>query len=225
MVTQKSVRTKKMKRILYVFFIAAVASSLIGCSKDPSTTNADSTGKSLGLFDQAKPEPKVVIPAGTHFRIALIDAVSSDKSRRGDSFMATLAEPIVVDGKTVMEKGTRVKGRVVDAKESGRVKGRASIELMLTEIVRDNGKSVNISTKPYRAVAESTKKRDAAVIGGGAGLGAAIGAIAGGGKGALIGAGIGGGAGTGTVLATKGKEIHYSPETRLTFTLARSVEI
>jgi len=84
---------------------------------------------------------------------------------------------------------------------------------------------VNIETKPYRAVAESTKKRDAAIIGGGAGLGAAIGAIAGGGKGAAMGAAIGGGAGTGTVLATKGKEIHYSPETRISFTLAASVQI
>jgi hypothetical protein len=214
-----------MKRILEIFFVAALAGSLIGCSKDASTTNADSAGKSFGLFDKARPEPRVVIPAGTHLRIALIDGLSSDRSRPGDSFMASLAEPIVVDGKTILEKGTRIQGRVVDAKESGRVKGRASIELMLTEIVRDNGNLLNIATKHYRAVAESTKKRDAAIIGGGAGLGAAIGAIAGGGKGALAGAAIGGGAGTGTVLATKGKEIHYSPETRIPFTLATSVEI
>ena len=105
------------------------------------------------------------------------------------------------------------------------MKGRASIELTLTEIMRGNGDSLNIATKPYSAVAESTKKRDAAIIGGGAGVGAAIGAIAGGGKGAAIGAAVGGGAGTGTVLATKGKEIHYSPETRIPFTLTTSIEI
>jgi hypothetical protein len=74
-------------------------------------------------------------------------------------------------------------------------------------------------------VAEATKKRDAAIIGGGAGIGAAIGAITGGGKGAAIGAAVGGGAGTGTVLATKGKEIRYGAETVLTFTLAGAVEI
>jgi hypothetical protein len=215
----------KMKRILYLLFVAALAGGPIGCNKEPSTTSADSTSKSSGVFDKLKPEPKIVIPAGTRLRVALIDAVSSDKSRPGDSFMASLAEPIVVDGKTVLEKGIRIQGRVVDAKESGRVKGRATIELILTEIVRGNGQPVSISTKPYRAVAESTKKRDAAIIGGGAGLGAAIGAIAGGGKGAVIGAAIGGGAGTGTVLVTKGKEIHYSPETRIPFTLADSVEI
>ncbi len=214
-----------MRRIAYLLFVAVFAASLIGCGKDPSTTSADSPTKSAGLFDKLKPEPKVVIPAGTRFRVALIDAVSSNKSRPGDSFLASLAEPVVVDGKTVLEKGTRVRGRVLDAKESGRVKGRASIELTLTEIMRDNGESVNIATKPYSAVAESTKKRDAAIIGGGAGIGAAIGAIAGGGKGAAIGAAVGGGAGTGTVLATKGKEIHYAPETRIPFTLSTSIEI
>src|SRR5947207_6959535 len=139
--------------------------------------------------------------------------------------MAMLDEQTGDGGKTELEKGMRIHGRVVDAKESGRVKGRATIELTLTDIASRNGQLVNIETKPYRTVAESTKKRDAAIIGGGAGLGAAIGAIAGGGKGAAMGAAIGGGAGTGTVLATKGKEIHYSPETRISFTLAASVQI
>jgi hypothetical protein len=52
-----------------------------------------------------------------------------------------------------------------------------------------------------------------------------IGGIAGGGKGAAIGAAVGGGAGTGTVLATKGKDLHYPPETKITFTLMNSVEM
>jgi hypothetical protein len=131
----------------------------------------------------------------------------------------------VVGGRTVLAKGTKVHGRVVEAKESGRVKGRASIELKLTEIVRKDGKSVDISTKTYSALAPATKKRDAAIIGGGAGLGAVIGALAGGGKGAAVGAAVGGGAGTGTVLATKGKEVRYGAETRLVFTLASPAEI
>ena len=217
-----------MKRIFYTLFIAISVIAIVGCGNQPSSTNADSTTKSASVVDNLKPEtdpePKVVIPAGTRLRVVLSDAVSSDKSRPGDAFMASLAEPVVIDGKTALEKGTKVRGMVIDAKGSGRVKGRASIQLTLTEIM-PSGKSMKISTKAYSAVAESTKTRDAAVVGGGAGLGAAIGAIAGGGKGALIGAAIGGGAGTGTVLATKGKEIRYSPETRIPFTLAHSIEI
>ena len=46
-----------------------------------------------------------------------------------------------------------------------------------------------MQTTSVNRVSAAHKKRNAILIGGGAGLGAAIGAIAGGGKGALIGAG------------------------------------
>jgi hypothetical protein len=170
------------------------------------------------------PARKITIPAGTKLHVALLDSVSSDKSQNGDQFMASLTEPVVIGGKTVLAKGTKVRGRVVEANESGRVKGRASLVLTLSEIVRD-GKPVSISTHSYTAVAESTKKRDAGIIGGAAGVGAAIGAVAGGGKGAAIGAAAGGGAGTGTVLATKGKDVRYGPEQKLTFSLSNPIEI
>jgi hypothetical protein len=218
-----------MKRALYVFAVVPLLTTLIGCSHDPSTASADSVvSKSAPVApvaSSAKPEVKTTVPAGTKLRVALLDAVSSDKSRVGDQFLASLTEPVVVEGKTVLAKGTKVRGRVVDAVESGRVKGRAILGLTLTQIVTNQDQSLSISTKPYTAVAEATKKRDAAIIGGGAGLGAAIGAIAGGGKGAAIGAAVGGGAGTGTVLATKGKEIRFAPEHPLSFMLVSSVQI
>jgi hypothetical protein len=217
----------RVKYFLYTLTLGILIAGIAACGK-PSATSADSTvpdEKQSGILETFKPAPRITIPAGTRFRVALIDGVSSNQSSAGDQFMASLTSPVVIDGKTVLAKGTKVRGRVVDANESGRVKGRASIQLKLTDIVRNNAKDLAISTKTFSAVAEPTKKRDAAIIGGGAGLGAAIGAIAGGGKGAAIGAAVGGGAGTGTVLATKGKEIHYGPETRLTFTLAQPVEI
>ena len=235
-----------MKRILHLMIIAALVTTIVACSKEPSTTNADSKALPASalvstpaaavaasapasvradIVDKVQPALRVTIPAGTKLRVALLDGVSSDKSRAGDSFMASLTEPIVANGKTVLATGTKIRGHVVDANDSGRVKGRASLALKLTEIVRENGKSVNISTKQYTAVAQPTKKRDAAIIGGGAGLGAAIGAIAGGGKGAAIGAAVGGGAGTGTVLATKGKEIRFAPEHMVSFTVASPIEI
>jgi hypothetical protein len=219
-----------VKNFFHTLTLGILISSIAACGNAPSETSADSTApaeKSAGLLDKLKPEPepKITIPSGTRLRVLLIDGVSSNKSSSGDQFMASLADPVVINGKTVLAKGTKVRGRVVDANDSGRVKGRASIQLKLTDVVRNNAPDIAISTKTFSAVAEATKKRDAAIIGGGAGLGAAIGAIAGGGKGAAIGAAVGGGAGTGTVLATKGKEIHYPPETRLTFTLAQSVEI
>jgi hypothetical protein len=216
-----------MKRALYTIAVAALFISVAACNKVASSNSDTLEPRSApaAVPDNIKQEPKSTVTAGTKLRVALLEAVSSDKSRAGDQFLASLTEPVVVDGKTVLPKGTKVRGRVVAAKGSGRVKGRASLQLMLTQIVRDEDKAINISTKPHVAIAESTKKRDAGIIGGGAGIGAAIGAIAGGGKGAAIGAAVGGGAGTGTVLATKGKEIRYGREHPLSFTLAKSIEI
>jgi len=212
-----------MKRIIQFAMIATWIAAIVACGENTAGPN-DSKG---GLQGPWRPRPavqKITIPEGTRLRVALIDGVGTTKSAPGDEFMASIIETVTVGGKTVLDKGTKVRGRVTDVNQSGRVKGRASIGLVLSEIVRD-GESVSISTQPFVAVAEATKKRDAAIVGGGAGVGAAIGAIAGGKKGAAVGAAIGGGAGTGTVLATKGKDINYPPETKLTFTLVAPVEI
>ena len=213
-----------MKRVYQLAIVAMMLIGVFGCGENKADSSVlDKTG----FLSPAKKPPvveKTTLPEGTRLRVALIDGVSTTKSSPGDQFMASISEPVVIDGKTVIEKGTKVRGRVTDVAESGRVKGRASIRLVLTDIVQGS-KELPIATKPFIAVAQNTKKRDATIIGGGAGVGALIGGIAGGGKGAAVGAAVGGGAGTGTVLATKGKDLHYPPETKITFTLMNSVEM
>jgi len=193
--------------------VAADADARVAAAENPTAK---------GTFNPSK--ARVVIPSGTELKVSLIDPVSSDTSSPGDRFMASLAESVVINGVTLLEKGTQIRGRVIDAEDSGRVKGRAAIRLSLTNIMQGD-KTVAITTQTLAATADSSQTRDTEVIAGGAGAGAVIGAIAGGKKGAAIGAATGGGAGTGVVLATKGKEIHYGPETRLNFTLAKSVEL
>jgi hypothetical protein len=206
-----------MKKLLQLVLMAILLAALLGCSTDRAATAENAL--------PAARIARVSIPAGTRISVALIDALGSDISSVGDRFTASLVEPLVIGGKTLLEKGTRIGGRVVSADESGRVKGVARIQLELTEILRASSAGIPITTDTFTATADSTKKRDAEVIAGGTGIGAAIGAIAGGKKGAGIGAIVGGGVGTGGVLATKGKEIHYGPETRLSFILANSVEL
>jgi len=166
----------------------------------------------------------VTVPAGTTLSVVLSSSLDSGKNKAGDTFTGNLSEPIVVGGKTVLDQGTKVEGKVVAAEGSGRVKGKANMSLTLTSVTV-KGKDVSISTKTHAQEAESSKGRDAAVIAGGTGVGAAIGAIAGGGKGAAIGAAVGGGGGTGAVLATKGKEVKYDAESKLDFTLDQDVKV
>jgi hypothetical protein len=171
------------------------------------------------------PKPKVaVLGSGTSLPIRLSQALDSGKNKTGEKFEATLDQDLVVDGQTVAPRGSAVVGKLVGVEGSGRVEGLAKMSLALTEI-RVGSESYPISTNTLSFQAESTKKKDAAKVGIGAGVGAVIGAIAGGGKGAAIGAAVGGGAGTATVLATKGKEVTFEPEQKLTFTLKQDLQV
>jgi len=210
-----------MKRL---FGVAIVALSLAACTTANTADKEAGTEESTGFFGLNKPAPKMTVPSGTPLHIVLQQGVGTDASTPGSEFTAVLADPVVIGGKTVLDKGAAVSGRVVDVKKAGRVKGRATLSLRLTSVERD-GKPVEIETRTFVGVAKDNKKRDAAMIGGGAGVGAVIGAIAGGGKGAATGAAIGGAGGTGAVLATRGDDLHYPPESRLNFVLAKPVEL
>jgi hypothetical protein len=175
------------------------------------------------------PEPAVrqevlQILTGTTLTVVMIDPVATDTSKPGDTFTASIGEPVIVNGKTALAKGTKVRGRVETVEEPGRVKGKAALSLVLTQVIGKD-KTYNISTEPFSAEAESGTKKDALKVGGAAAIGAAIGAITGGGKGAAIGAGVGGGAGTAAVLATKGSQLRIEPETKVNFILKKNLDV
>jgi len=231
-----------MKKLTLIALSAIVAGSLSACTStsadapaansstaEPASTSAATpTPKPAPVPEPAKPAAPAVkmvtIPAGTEIEVALTEGLSSSKNEPGDLFMASLAAPVVIGGSTVLEKGLMVHGRVVESKESGRVKGLASLTLVLESLKKD-GKTTPFVTKSLVQEAQGTKKRDAGIIGGAAAVGTAIGAIAGGGSGAAKGAAIGGGAGAGTVLVTKGKEVELAPEAKLTFTVDHKFEV
>ena len=235
-----------MKSLIFATLSMAFVLGLVACSTDqapeataqpPDSASAPaSPNPAVAVAPATPPKPAAstpvkpsapttfAVPEGTEVTIALIDSISTGKNKAGDEFTASLAEPILVNGQTVAEKGVKVNGRIVDAEGSGRVSGRANLHLVLTSIA-DGAKTYPIVTKPFVAEAEATKGRDAGIIGGAAGVGAAIGAIAGGKSGAAKGAAIGGAAGTGTVLATKGKEVEFDSESRLKFILEKSVSL
>jgi hypothetical protein len=169
------------------------------------------------------PDP-VTVPEQTAIHVTLAQSLASDQSRPGDHFEATVSEPIVIDEHTVIPQGSRVEGLVVDARPSGRLMGRARLQLALESIELD-GKPYRLHTATSQKVGGNHKKRNWAWIAGGGGGGALIGAVAAGGKGALIGGPIGAGAGTAVALITGKKDIHLAAETPLTFRLVRPVAI
>jgi hypothetical protein len=165
-----------------------------------------------------KPQP-IVVPAGTALTITLGQAVGSKSSQTGQTFLATLAQPVSVQGRAAIPAGSTASGTVVSAKAKGKIKGEGELILALTSItVRDH--TYNIKTATLDSTVKGKGKRTAVATGGGAAGGALIGGIAGGGKGAGIGALVGAGAGLVGGAFTGNKQIEYPAESALTFQLS-----
>jgi len=164
------------------------------------------------------------LPTGTTIRVRMIDGLTSGKAQIGDIFHGTLEEAIQVGGKEVYPKGADVTGKVSDVHTSGRLSEPGELDLVLATIASGNRAS-SVETQPLIIKGESRTKSNATKIGGGAALGAVIGAIAGGGKGAAIGTIAGAGAGTAGAAATGKREAVVESEAVLTFVTGQASAI
>lgn len=173
-----------------------------------------------------EPQPKsATFAAGTALRVRTTSRISTESHKTGDTFAASLEEPLASEDWVVAPKGAMVEGRILNADKGGRVKGTAQLEIALDRLQTADGRSISLSTKSVTVEAKSTEGKDAAKIAIGTGVGAVIGAIAGGKKGAAIGAATGAGAGTATVLATRGDAAEIAAESLLSFELSSPLTI
>lgn len=160
----------------------------------------------LAVSAAALAAAEATLPAGTVIPVTFETTVSSATARPEDAVLARVRADVRSGGLVVIPRGSELRGRVLSARPSGRVKGRASLAVAFHEVVID-GRPHRLAARRISLVAPKTHGRDAKIIGGGAGAGVLIGALADGGEGAVKGGLIGAGAGTGAVLATKGREV------------------
>ncbi len=193
-------------------------------SSSPNQASGNAAQSAPAPAPTPPPPPPVVIPAGAVLTVTLDQTVNSKTASNGDSFAASLAEPVTVNGSVVFPAGTKVKGTIVQAQSAGRFNGHALLQLTLDSI-SVNGAPYSIQTSEFEDAGKGRGKRTAIGAGGGAAFGAIVGALAGGGKGAAIGALAGGGAGTAGAAFTGKRDIVLPAETRLHFKLAQPVSI
>ena len=162
---------------------------------------------------------------GTPLTVFTTSTLSTKSNKTGETFSAVLAKPIVSGDWVIAKQGSRVEGVIVDSDPGGKVKGVASMTLALRRLTLADGRTINLDTETVIKDANTTKGKDAKKVGIGAGVGAAIGAIAGGGSGAAIGAAVGGGTGAAASLATRGDPAEFAAESELNFTLSSPISI
>ena len=173
-----------------------------------------------GQAPAPQPVTLTVVP-GTDINVRINETLSSRVSNVGDPFSGELSTALTTpNGDVVFPRGVPVSGAVVSSKNQGRFAGSGVLAIELQQI---GGRPV--SATEYVVSEKGKGKRSAALIGGGAGAGALIGALAGGGKGALIGGLLGGGAGTAGAAFTGNKPLVIRSESIVVFGLQQPLSV
>src|SRR5258708_39674637 len=133
------------------FLRALVRIGALGCPKSSPPNNSAAGGggnaapagsapagstaapNSNGQSSAAAPAPprEITIPAGTRIIVRTGETLSSKGSQTGQTFTATVAEPVAVGDTIDTAKGAAARGTVVDAKDIGHFHGQARLEVRL----------------------------------------------------------------------------------------------
>jgi len=164
------------------------------------------------------------IPAGTSVVVRLIDSIDSETNKAGDTFRASLEEPLVLGGETIAPKGADAVVKLAAEQESGKLTGKTELSVRLVSLTI-GGKAVTLETSAVSQASGSQGAQTAKTAAAVGAVGAIIGAIAGGGRGAAIGAGAGAAAGAGSQVFLGGQRVRIPSETVLAFTLSSPVKL
>jgi hypothetical protein len=113
-----------------VAVVLLTLSVLCGCARPPADDASNSDPQKLPFDRQPRstgvsPSQSLIpsstkLPEGTSLPIRLQNSLSSASSHAGDTFSATIDEPVTIDDQTVIQSGTAVTGRVLEAKPAPR---------------------------------------------------------------------------------------------------------
>ena len=191
-------------------------------AQDASTQPGTTAGRPASGTAQAH---MVGIPAGTELTLALDSALSSETSQAGDTFSATVIEPIVVENREVIAAGSTIEGRVTEATPAKRGAGEAKLGLSFSTLRLASGFRTDI-VGSFQEVSASKKGRNAAVIGGSAAGGALLGRILGKDtRSTVIGAIIGGGIGTAVLVGKEREQASLPADTPFGIRLEQAIEV
>ena len=115
-------------------------------SADSQKLPFDRQPRSTGISPSQSLIPSATkLPEGTPIPIRLRSELSSASAHPGDTFGAIVDEPVVVDGQTLIDRGTPATGRVLEAKPSANSLAPGYLRIVLVSL-DVGGRPVKIET-------------------------------------------------------------------------------
>lgn len=152
----------QVHRNAWLVLVGAAVLTVAGCSNNATsepakTAKKPAVAKPAAVAKAAEPTTTMItLPKGTAISAAARQTLATDKNKVGDTFAASLTEPIRVDGKTVIPKGTQVTCRIVKVRKH-------ELKVTLASVVI-HGKSypldTNSITGPKSQAKSSAKSAD-----------------------------------------------------------------
>jgi len=175
----------------------------------------------LGPRDSTRERTGSAVPSGAEIKIRIDSAIPA-RPPANAHYAATVSQDVTDSlGKIVIPRGSRARLVAVptnDGKDTNLDLRSVTINGQ-TYLLEATGKSKNSASEGLGA-----NKRTGKYVGGGAAVGAVLGALLGGGKGAAIGAILGGAGGAGTQVLT-GRKKEIPAETELGYKLAQDLQL
>ena len=128
------------------------------CLCQDNSAPAQTPPGAAGTPAQQSPKPDVlVLKEGTEIKLKFAQNVSSRVARPGQMIEFVVAEPVVVDGVTLIKQGARSIGYVADTVSAGGIGKGGAMEIRM-EAVRTRGKMVKLTGSDSLAEKRATGK-------------------------------------------------------------------
>ena len=89
----------------------------------------------------------VELPAGTQIQIRLTTIIDGSTGKPNDPFEAVVLAPVLVDGRSVVAPGARVRGLVKEAKPSAQANEQSIVTLQFLDLNDSHGAKANLAAK------------------------------------------------------------------------------
>jgi hypothetical protein len=152
---------------LQAFPVAEVRAVRFGKTKAPTAGQGAAavqptrtTGTAAQPPRAAAAKPRTLsVPAGTRLRVRMADSLDARRSTVDDRFAAILEAPLAIEGVTIAPAGSKVYGKVAEAKIGGPMGSHLKLEL--TELMI-SGQTLEILTGTHQLVKAAAANADPA---------------------------------------------------------------